>query len=315
MTKRKLLSFIFILVLCISGLNDKSAFADEKAYIIRINKQLNHIYIYEGSNLVKEMPCSSCNPEPVDGIEKAIGSKADWQQLADGSFVRYASIYNGTISISSAPYSAQDSGKLITERYNQLGKQGNDFNVWVNIRDAKWIYEKCGVGTKVILYTDDEEKENDTQPFTIPEKDEKAGWDPYDENDKNPWLQCTPVIEGAEDIVTTINKDISEKLRENVTAHDTLFKDNPQDLTSAIQIMGNIDMTKEGVYDQIYIVRDQIGNEASEVIKVKVQNIKSTYQPKVSAQKEAPTYGDKLKLIIFAGIAVFLIVKFVFNRE
>lgn len=321
MKKKKLIVFLMLFIMCIGAIKETNVFAQEKAYTIKINKQTNHIYIYDNNKLIKEMPCSPCNTEAVDGTERIISSRIDWQQLPDGSFVRYASVYDGTIGISSAPYSATDQSKLIASKYNQIGKNGNDFNVWVNIRDAKWIYENCSFETKVIIYTDDEKQEQDTKPFTIPEQDKKAGWDPFDENDKNPWLSCKPVIEGAEDIITTVNpsEDINTQLRKNVIAYDTIYGTEPDkrtDLTDSIQIMGNIDMTKEGVYDQIYIVRDEIGNEASKVIKVKVQKIQSTYQQKKTAKTQTRvTYGDKIKLIIFAAIAVFLVVRFVFNKE
>ena len=314
--RNKLFYIIIVIVLTMSNvLANTDIVRADSLYVIRIKIKNNHMYIYEfdqagNISLKKDMACSPCMNQKADGLTRTITYKEEWKATNQGTYVRYANDFDGDISISSVPYKGISYDSLDANKYNLLGNSKNTINVWVSVRDAKWIYDNCQVGTQVQIDDKSEALNDDMEKaIKLNEDNPNSGWDPTDEDANNPWSKCKPKIEGTKNIQTIVNKKVD--LLEGVKAYDTCGND----ITNTINVMGNYDFGIEGDYNILYYVKDSLGQTANTTISLNVQKIKSSYVQKKDDKNTEKTTADKLKVIIFLGVAVALFIKFVLNRE
>ena len=155
-------------------------------YQICVNRQCNTITVYalDGSNgyivPVIAFACSTGLP----GMETPTGvyytyAKNRWEELMGPSWGQYSARVVDGIYIHSVPSNIPNShyGIAWTE-YNKLGSAASHGCIRVNVRDAKWIYDHCGVGTQVKIYDS-----SDPGPFGKPATikiAEGQDWDPTD---------------------------------------------------------------------------------------------------------------------------------------
>lgn len=163
-------------------------------YVIYVNKQLNCVTIYwtdsKGVEIpVKTMICScGKNGRTPEGTYKT-SDYYEWRNMIDGSWGKYAVRFNGMVLFHSVPYRTKSSDNLEWDQYNLLGTSASLGCVRLTVEDAKWIYDHCKKGTKVVVYSDDEVK----GPWEIPkaqkinEYSSYRGWDPTDPDEDNPW--------------------------------------------------------------------------------------------------------------------------------
>lgn len=110
-------------------------------------------------------------------------------QKEDGSYGRYVVRFNNHILFHSVPYVSMTPDSLEWEQYNLLGETASLGCVRLAVADAKWIYDNCGPGTKVIVYESEEEAVDKPEAVRIPEDNPFRGWDPTDESPDNPWRE------------------------------------------------------------------------------------------------------------------------------
>ena len=89
----------------------------------------------------------------------------------------------------SVPYYSKDAGNLEWEQYNLLGQSASMGCVRLCVEDAKWIYDNCKRGTKVVVYVDEENPGPLGKPNFVPISGTSPyrGWDPTDPKPNNPW--------------------------------------------------------------------------------------------------------------------------------
>lgn len=162
-------------------------------YYIRINRKMNTVTIYttdsEGNpkTPVKAMVCSTGRATPLGSYQTYY--KQRWNGLFGDVYGQYATGIVGDILFHSVPYYSINKGDLEYEEYNKLGTSASMGCVRMCVRDVKWVYDFCNVGTTVEFYDD----ENDAgplgkpEPITIDLEDERRGWDPTDPDPDNPW--------------------------------------------------------------------------------------------------------------------------------
>ncbi len=162
-------------------------------YYIRINRAANTVTIYtkgeEGTYSVpyKAMVCSTGRATPL-GTYQMYG-KYRWRALFGNVFGQYGMTIVGDILFHSVPYYAMNPSMLESEEYNKLGTAASLGCIRLCVKDVKWIYDNCPQGTTVTLYDDVE----NPGPLGKPESikidltDERAGWDPTDPDEDNPW--------------------------------------------------------------------------------------------------------------------------------
>lgn len=165
-------------------------------FIVRVNRAKNWAIVFgmdkEGHYSVpyKIFLCSTGLYEDYTPLGCfSISDKYDWRLMVDGSYAQYAIRINGPIMLHSVPYYSPHKDDLEVEEYAKLGSPASLGCIRFNVKNVKWIYENCPVGTKVIVYEDAEEE----PILELPKKHKakstgpKAGWDPTDPDENNPW--------------------------------------------------------------------------------------------------------------------------------
>lgn len=79
-------------------------------------------------------------------IQPPIG---EWKRYPSGVYVRYPSVYRNGYYFHSPLYSAGK--KIMSYSISRLGTRQSLGCIRLTVNDAKWIYEKCPVGTKVYI--------------------------------------------------------------------------------------------------------------------------------------------------------------------
>ncbi|MCR5790526.1 MAG: L,D-transpeptidase [Lachnospiraceae bacterium] len=140
---------------------------------------------------VKSMVCSTGRAGHVTplGVFKT-SDYYDWRLMVDGTYGRYAVRFNRGIMFHSVPYFSRNEGNLEYDQYNLLGQKASLGCVRLAVADAKWIYDNCKKGTRVIVYDDftSPGELSKPMPITIDPTSPCRGWDPTDVNPLNPWL-------------------------------------------------------------------------------------------------------------------------------
>lgn len=165
----------------------------EYPFMVRINRVLNTVTVYamdldgEYSIPYKAMVCSTGPATPLGSYNTTINYR--WRPLYGGVYGQYATRIVDDILFHSVPYYSQSPDDLESEEYNKLGTAASMGCIRLCVRDAKWIFDYCPIGTPIELYDD----ENDPgplgkpEPITIDLTSENKGWDPTDPDPNNPW--------------------------------------------------------------------------------------------------------------------------------
>ncbi len=166
----------------------------KKPYYIEVIRNQNIVIVYgldennEYNKVVKVFVCSVGlgNNTPTGTFSTTAGKRWGW--LKGGVYGQYSTRIVGSILFHSVPYFTKNAGDLEWEEYNKLGTKASAGCVRMNVRDVKWIYDNCPVGTKVKIYDGDIPK-GITKPTAqkIPANSPNKGWDPTDPDPKNPW--------------------------------------------------------------------------------------------------------------------------------
>ena len=171
-------------------------------YVVYVNRALNCVTVKvqnEDGSLtpVKAMVCS-CGREESATPEGTFRTSDYyvWRRMVDDTFGRYAVRFNGKILFHSVPYIETSPDTLKWEEYNELGENASLGCVRLTVEDAKWIYDNCKRGTKVVVYSDEEEAGELGKPSAakIEEDSPYRTWDPTDVSAGNPWLDEEEII-------------------------------------------------------------------------------------------------------------------------
>ncbi|MCL1964742.1 MAG: peptidoglycan-binding protein [Firmicutes bacterium] len=127
----------------------------------------------EYTNLVRHMLCSTgtaSDPTPLKTYTLN-GEKARWCYFPKwGTHAQYWTRMDASNAFHSVIYSEPDPMALKTGSYTGLGKRASHGCVRLMLEDAKWIYENCGKGTRVVVYEGKADEEL-TKSLKIPPLD------------------------------------------------------------------------------------------------------------------------------------------------
>lgn len=196
-------------------------------YYIKVNYRANTVTIYakdkEGNFTVpvKAMVCSTGRSTPRSGVYRT-PQKSQWGNLI-GSYGQYCTRITGQILFHSVPYLTKyDKTSLEYWEYDRLGETRSLGCIRLTVRDAKWIYDNCPLGTSVEFYSS-----SNPGPLGKPpaQKISNAGypyylWDPTDPDPNNPWR----------------NKDKENNTANNTTGSD---KNETTNTTNSTNTTGN----------------------------------------------------------------------------
>ena len=159
----------------------------QSSYEIWVNRQCCAVTVYakDGSNgyiiPVKRFACSVGLPStPTPKGTFYTSNKYRWHTLMGPSYGQYCTrIVNGILFHSVAGRN-MTSYNLKASDYNKLGSPASHGCVRLCVRDAKWIYDNCNSGTKVVIY-DSSSPGPLGKPATIKIPAGQT-WDPTDPN-------------------------------------------------------------------------------------------------------------------------------------
>lgn len=239
-------------------------------YAIKVNRTANCVTVYtydaKGNYTVpvRAMICSTgINNSTITG-DYTIGIKTEWLFLVGDVYGRYISGISGDYLFHSVPYYTLNEEDLEVEEFNKLGEQASQGCVRLAVSDAKWIYDNCPAGTEVNIYDDAETAGPLGRPEAIKITDYTNKWDPTDSNRKCPYANAAPTISGAKDCTIKVGGDFYALT--GVTAVDTCGND----ITSEIEVVGNVVTSRKGQYKVTYSVTDALKRTNSVTITVTV---------------------------------------------
>ncbi|MCI8454409.1 MAG: L,D-transpeptidase [Lachnospiraceae bacterium] len=159
----------------------------QDSYEIWVNKALNCLTVFakdgdSGYTIpVKAMLTSVGDDTPIGVFSTP--EKYRWRLMENDTWTQYATrIKAGEgFLFHSVTYEKTDPNTLITAGYNGLGTVRSAGCVRLTCENAKWIYDNCGIGTKVVIYEDEEIPSPFMKPYVKPIPDDQT-FDPTDPN-------------------------------------------------------------------------------------------------------------------------------------
>lgn len=164
-------------------------------YLVEVVRNQCVAYVYgldengEYTKLVHVFICTTGYWTPLGWFR--MGSRKEWYGLFGGVYGQYGTVITGDIMFHSVPFSTTRKDALITFQYNRLGTIASMGCIRYTVRDAKWLYENCPIGTQVHIYDAREEDLPAPRPeaMKLDPDDPRSNWDPTDPDPENPWNQ------------------------------------------------------------------------------------------------------------------------------
>lgn len=293
------------LVFGLSAVNLSVSAKENPPYYIKVNKLQNCVTVYEQDENgkytvpVRAMACSGGSATPL-GTYKTL-AKYRWKLLMGDVWGQYSTrIFQG-ILFHSVWYYQQDASTLSAAQYNKLGTTASHGCIRLTVEDAKWIYDNCKLGTVVEVYSDE-----DPGPLGKPETiklKSGTGWDPTDPSEDNPFNDSKPSIKGASN--KTIEWGTKINLLKGVKASSTAGSD----ITSKLEVTGDVDIYTAGKYKVTYSVTDAIGRVRNKKATITVKDC--TQEPRFEGVTDRSIQSDTIVNREFAlkGIKAYLATK------
>lgn len=281
---------LFVMCGMVKGEDAKAA----SPYMIKINKKQNvvTIYKYKGGKYKahKAFVCSVGYATPTGTFH--LQEKIRWHVLDGPSYGQYCTrIYKGFLFHSVWYYQQTKNSQSYTQ-YNRLGTTASHGCVRLAVADAKWIYDNCPTGTKVVIYNSKKPGPLG-KPAAIKVRG-YSGWDPTDPDPANPYRNKKPTIKGAK------SKSIAYGSKFNITKgikvkNSTGFSAKKLLKTKILYKAGakakykkvkKVNTKKPGKYKVTYSVKDELKRKASVKVvykvltKVEVSSIKLSHKTK-----------------------------------
>lgn len=243
---------------------------ESKKYVIKVNLGTNCTTIYKNGKAVKAMICSPSNETPVGTFH--IPVKYRWHEMIGNCYAQYCSrITTGILFHSVWYYKNGDKSTMSVSAYNVMGNKASHGCVRLLCKDAKWIYDNCPVGTKIVIFRGKKKDDPIKRPsFTPIRTGARTSWDPTDPDPKNPYQKSKPTIKAK---TKTIEYGKKVKLNNLITAKDKLGN-TLTTKNAKIKIKGKINTKKLGKYKITYKVTDSMGNKRTKTLTFKVVDTK-----------------------------------------
>lgn len=303
-----------LILVTLGALGGKKEMHAASPYMIKINKQQNvvTIYKYKGGKYkaYKAFVCSVGSATPVGTFH--LQEKLRWHVLDGPSYGQYCTrIYKGFL-FHSVWYYQQTKNSQSYVQYNRLGTTASHGCVRLTVADAKWIYDNCPTGTKVVIYYSKK-----PGPLGKPQAIKVSGysgWDPTDPDPENPYRKKKPTIKGAKSKSIAygskfnITKGIKVKNSTGFNAKKLLktkilYK---MDKKTKYKKVKKVNTKKPGKYKVTYSIKDEIKHKAKVTVvykvltKVEVSSITLSHKTKtlyLGGKSSAAKFTLKVKKI------------------
>ena len=163
-------------------------------YFIVVYKGSQSVVVYskdtngDYTKQTKVFTCSTGKKSSPTRIGKyRIRAKYRWRWLVGNVYGQYNSSISSDYLFHSVPYERQDASTLENEEYDKLGSPASKGCIRMCVRDCKWIYDNCAVGTDVRIVDDSGPSGPGVPKRKTAQK--YSGWDPSDKwAEENPYF-------------------------------------------------------------------------------------------------------------------------------
>ena len=296
---KKSMAMIMAVVVLIgmAGVNPVQTQAAESTnYTIKVNLGTNCTTIYnKNGKAVKAMICSPSTETPTGTFY--IPEKYRWHEMIGNCYAQYCSrITTGILFHSVWYYTNGDKSSMSVAAYNVMGQKASHGCVRLLCKDAKWIYDHCAVGTKIVIFRGDSSDDPLGRPSFTPIKTGAfTSWDPTDPDPANPYRKAKPTITVNS---KTIEYGTKVKLKELVTVMDS----TGNEITSKngkVKISGKINTKKLGKYKVKYTATDQ---NVHKRIKTVTFRVVDTKKPVIIEKKKKKNVAMGNSLNVKSGV-------------
>ena len=158
-------------------------------YELHVNKTENIVTVYTTDGdvyvPVKRFICSNGGSNTPEGTFYS-PDKYRWWELMGPCWGQWCTRITGGVLFHSVFYNSyQDPQSLSVRAYNKLGTTCSHGCVRLTAGDAKWIYDNCASGVKIVVYSKD-----GYEPFSKPTSYELPSWHTWDPTDPTMYYKC-----------------------------------------------------------------------------------------------------------------------------
>ena len=158
-------------------------------YELHVNKTENIVTVYTTDGdvyvPVKRFICSNGGSNTPEGTFYS-PDKYRWWELMGPCWGQWCTRITGGVLFHSVFYNSyQDPQSLSVRAYNKLGTTCSHGCVRLTAGDAKWIYDNCAPGVKIVVYSKD-----GYEPFSKPTSYELPSWHTWDPTDPTMYYKC-----------------------------------------------------------------------------------------------------------------------------
>ena len=152
------------------------------AWRIEVNRRSCFVVVYRGNTPVRAFVCSTA----ADGVSTPTGTftlkdKLRWHELKGPTWGQYCSHITPDILFHSVPNYQRDNHTLESDQYNKLGTPASAGCIRLTVEHAKYLYDNCPIGTKVIV-SDSVARPSGVVIETAPKIPLSQNYDPTDPN-------------------------------------------------------------------------------------------------------------------------------------
>ena len=148
---------------------------------IKVNQSTNTVTVYRGDTAVNAFACSvGLNGATPSGNFRLL-DKLRWHELMGPSWGQWCSHITSDILFHSIPYnSPYNNHSMSTYAYNQLGRAASHGCIRLAAKDAKYLYDNCPVGTRVVIFHGRKSDDPMGKPMPAHVGSWKGSYDPTD---------------------------------------------------------------------------------------------------------------------------------------
>lgn len=307
--KKKFLKRFISLLLCVSmctvfftGVGSQKTYAREQ-YWIKVNKYANVATVYKrekGRWAPVRAMLTSCGGYSTPSGNFHIQGKYRWKVLKDNVMGQYCTRIVGSILFHSVwYYPGGGYHRQNSKEFNKLGRTASHGCVRLAVMDAKWIYDNCGGGTRVTIYSS-----RNPGPLGKPEPIKvrgSIGWDPTDPHLGNPRFRMRKPEFSFEGKPKTLKYGTLHHLKDNVKVKNSNAN---EDISRYLRILKKeifragryvatgFSTKKPGTYRITYGVNHRYSCSNQAVWKIKVYHKYYFSRPVIRARNRNATVGE-----------------------
>ncbi len=224
-------------------------------YTIYVNRSSNIINVVDSrtGKVVKAMYCSTgVGYSTIGGTYNTV-SKMRWHALNGGVYGQYCTRIHGSYLFHSVYYYRTVKNQMSTREYNKLGSQASAGCVRLAVVDAKWIYDHCDVGTRVVI-GESRRMGKPTRSKLKVSTARRTRWDPTDPDPANPYYPTIRLKKQSSRKVEYGAKLKKAKLKKLVKVSSPTT--SASTLAKYVTVKGKVKTTQPGKYKVVYTVTD-----------------------------------------------------------